>query len=236
MKRTHKNTMFSPKIDSSYAYDFMNSHKRSWSLSEECDSEAYQTSEGAASLTNFSQGQRKRQLLLSPESPDSMASYSSGNQMVLLPEDPFSPGCPKNSIPWHEALDEVALLAAIEEKAQTYASGGSFDFISPYLYTLTCPTVPSSSFSPPEEIQNHPSNQAKPFKCPFCPKSFTRNYDLTRHKSSHQDDRQHTCRKCGRSFNRRDALSRHDLARGCSQTDKLGEIHQDHSHGLVKAR
>lgn len=48
----------------------------------------------------------------------------------------------------------------------------------------------------------------KPYKCPLCPKSFTRNYDLTRHKSSHQDARQHVCAHCGRSFNRRDALTR----------------------------
>ncbi|PLW58586.1 hypothetical protein PCANC_00108 [Puccinia coronata f. sp. avenae] len=57
--------------------------------------------------------------------------------------------------------------------------------------------------------------QDKPYKCTLCPKSFTRNYDLTRHKSSHIDQRQHRCSKCGRSFNRRDALIRHTLVKSC---------------------
>lgn len=136
------------------------------------------------------------------------------------------------------AEDDIALLEAIEEHAATYSPPAPAPYVFP---TLTSPHSSKSGSLP------HPSpsilaladlnlsmqgknalpstSQDKAFKCPICPKSFTRNYDLTRHRSSHQDERQHVCQCCGRSFNRRDALSRHNMLRGCVRNGRIGARH-----------
>lgn len=115
--------------------------------------------------------------------------------------------------------------------------------------TYAAPSVP---VSPVETRANQPLpspstgakstyDREKTYKCNMCPKSrsslcplsrqetedyrlkgFTRNYDLTRHRSSHQDARLHVCRHCGRAFNRRDALVRHNLIRGCARSGPGG--------------
>ncbi|POW10520.1 hypothetical protein PSHT_08745, partial [Puccinia striiformis] len=74
------------------------------------------------------------------------------------------------------------------------------------LLSISEPSPPSqhSKAQQPSPTTAPAPVQDKPFKCSLCTKSFTRNYDLTRHKSSHIDQRQHRCTKCGRSFNRRD--------------------------------
>jgi len=134
-------------------------------------------------------------------------------------------------------IDEIELLSVIEKQAETYSSGpGTESFSSSTAAPLSgawtndsrlLPQPPESHIppsypnppQPPLPSQQPPSlppvAQDKPYKCSLCPKSFTRNYDLTRHKSSHIDQRQHRCSKCGRSFNRRDALIRHTLVKSC---------------------
>ncbi|MBW0507124.1 hypothetical protein O181_046839 [Austropuccinia psidii MF-1] len=129
------------------------------------------------------------------------------------------------------SLDALALLVEIEKQAETYLTGSDDEVENSPTYSISHSGDHLENFRPSQRIKlnsiqnvniknsNHhlinASSQDKPYKCGLCPKSFTRNYDLTRHKSSHQDQRQHVCKTCGRSFNRRDALSRHNLVRGC---------------------
>lgn len=188
-----------------------------------------------------------------------------------------------------KAVDEIALLESIEEQAATYSPSTPINHTTTTTTTTNTtelyPSVllsnpsppinfqlgsssphtvsPTSVPSPSSSVATLPANE-KPYKCPICPKSFTRNYDLqaffhflldsacvqtsetrisshshpsylnylllhlnnsTRHKSSHQDARIHVCRHCGRSFNRRDALSRHNIVRGCGQNGRVGTRH-----------
>ncbi|KAG0149011.1 hypothetical protein CROQUDRAFT_105350 [Cronartium quercuum f. sp. fusiforme G11] len=143
-----------------------------------------------------------------------------------------------------KAEDDVALLMEIEECAETYSPPTS-DSTSPALFSGFVSSVPgmhslrlesppnpqpppnSAHLPSPSQSIVPPPPSEKPFKCPICPKSFTRNYDLTRHKSSHQDERAHVCEYCGRSFNRRDALSRHNVVRGCGQNGRIGTRHKN---------
>ncbi|KAH9818712.1 hypothetical protein DFH28DRAFT_958928 [Melampsora americana] len=133
------------------------------------------------------------------------------------------------------AEDDIALLEAIEEHAATYSPPTPAPYIFSNLTSLPSSKFGSSpqsspssltltDFNLPIQAQNvlRSTSNDKAFKCPICPKSFTRNYDLTRHKSSHQDERQHVCQCCGRSFNRRDALSRHNMLRGCIRNGRIG--------------
>ncbi|EGG00286.1 uncharacterized protein MELLADRAFT_118091 [Melampsora larici-populina 98AG31] len=134
------------------------------------------------------------------------------------------------------AEDDIALLEAIEEHAATYSAPAPAPYVFPGLTSphsskfSSLPQPSPSSLALADlnmtmQSNNNalPSNlHGKAFKCPICPKSFTRNYDLTRHRSSHQDERQHVCQCCGRSFNRRDALSRHNMLRGCARNGRIG--------------
>ncbi|KNZ58752.1 hypothetical protein VP01_1869g3 [Puccinia sorghi] len=126
---------------------------------------------------------------------------------------------------------------AFQFPSETYSSGPGTESLStstvespPGAWTndsRRLPQPPESHISPsyshppqPPRPNHQPPSltslvQDKPYKCSLCPKSFTRNYDLTRHKSSHIDQRLHRCSKCGRSFNRRDALIRHTLVKSC---------------------
>ncbi|KAA1068938.1 hypothetical protein PGT21_006465 [Puccinia graminis f. sp. tritici] len=156
---------------------------------------------------------------------------------------PFLPSWATEPSGWSKqrVTDEMELLSVIEKQAETYSSGPESEaLLTPgaqsqptawinhhhpprqhhSLRVLQPPELIVPSF-PSQPVANLPSPaipaipQEKPYKCSLCPKSFTRNYDLTRHKSSHIDQRQHRCSKCGRSFNRRDALIRHTLVKSC---------------------
>ncbi|KAJ3193813.1 Metallothionein expression activator [Irineochytrium annulatum] len=55
----------------------------------------------------------------------------------------------------------------------------------------------------------------RPFRCDFCPATFSRKHDLRRHtRSLHSEERPHLCMHCSLSFARSDALKRHLAAEG----------------------
>ena len=176
------------------------------------------------------------------ESPsNSFHSSSSSTLTHSQHSSPLQPTTPDHSQPfpsswstepsgWSKPMvtDEMELLAVIEKQAETYSSGPGSDALLTHAQQAAS-IWPTRHHRPPDSnilsLSSHPAGhltsatppavQDKPFKCSLCPKSFTRNYDLTRHKSSHIDQRQHRCSKCGRSFNRRDALIRHTLVKSC---------------------
>ncbi|KAL4989978.1 fungal-specific transcription factor domain-containing protein [Aspergillus falconensis] len=55
--------------------------------------------------------------------------------------------------------------------------------------------------------------------CTFCTRQFSRREHLTRHLSSHVNQRQHQCGSCGKAFNRCDLLTRH-MRISCSMATK----------------
>ncbi|KAJ3315140.1 hypothetical protein HDV04_004281 [Boothiomyces sp. JEL0838] len=67
-----------------------------------------------------------------------------------------------------------------------------------------------------EEPQPLPrKDPSKPFQCPMCTSSFSRNHDLKRHVRIHLGIRPYKCDTCPKSFTRMDALHRHSTVKGC---------------------
>lgn len=65
-------------------------------------------------------------------------------------------------------------------------------------------------FGRKENIKSHVQTHLgdRQFKCPFCKKCFVRQHDLKRHAKIHSGVKPYPCR-CGNSFARHDALTRH---------------------------
>ena len=53
--------------------------------------------------------------------------------------------------------------------------------------------------------QETATDQNRRFKCPQCPSTFTRKYDLNRHQKSHLNRKRFPCGNCGKTLVRRDA-------------------------------
>ncbi|KAJ1655052.1 hypothetical protein IWQ61_005127 [Dispira simplex] len=64
----------------------------------------------------------------------------------------------------------------------------------------------------PYHVQYVPT---RPYKCPTCNQSFSRNHDLKRHIKIHSGIKPHQCQRCGKRFGRSDALKRHSLVKRC---------------------
>lgn len=62
------------------------------------------------------------------------------------------------------------------------------------------------------------------FTCEICSKSFSRNYDLKRHKRMHEGLKPFVCECCLRPFSRQDALQRHLRSDYCSPIRKLASF------------
>ncbi|PVU99508.1 hypothetical protein BB559_000635 [Furculomyces boomerangus] len=56
---------------------------------------------------------------------------------------------------------------------------------------------------------------SRPFKCPTCEQSFSRNHDLKRHIKIHTGIKPYKCKRCNKRFGRSDALKRHSLVKRC---------------------
>ena len=69
------------------------------------------------------------------------------------------------------------------------------------------------------------------FKCDVCMKSFSRQYDLKRHKDSvHRNTSQFLCAKCQKSFNRKDNYVTH--CRKCKIQCKYCDIECENQNAL----
>ncbi|KAI8812282.1 hypothetical protein BJ742DRAFT_673740 [Cladochytrium replicatum] len=66
----------------------------------------------------------------------------------------------------------------------------------------------------------------RPYKCPSCGASFSRQHDLRRHvRSLHSEDRPHHCHHCNLSFARSDALKRHLASEAKRDPGITGPMH-----------
>ncbi|KAJ1977282.1 hypothetical protein H4R34_003643 [Dimargaris verticillata] len=80
--------------------------------------------------------------------------------------------------------------------------------------SMTCSFryMPYNAAGFPYRVQYVPS---RPYKCPTCNQSFSRNHDLKRHVKIHTGLKPHQCQRCGKRFGRSDALKRHSLVKRC---------------------
>ncbi|XP_037906704.1 zinc finger protein 91-like isoform X2 [Hermetia illucens] len=64
---------------------------------------------------------------------------------------------------------------------------------------------------PTERYQHEKSHpkERKPYRCPLCPKSFTRNSERIIHESTHREDQPYRCEQCPQSFRNQTYLRRH---------------------------
>ncbi|KAJ1945798.1 hypothetical protein EC988_005675 [Linderina pennispora] len=98
---------------------------------------------------------------------------------------------------------------------QQYMRSGS---THPYYYSqIPSRYVPYGACPP----IRHFVSPARPFKCPTCEQSFSRNHDLKRHVKIHSGIKPHRCPKCGKSFGRSDALKRHSMVKRCRSSTTI---------------
>ncbi|KAF5686302.1 zinc finger C2H2-type integrase DNA-binding protein [Fusarium circinatum] len=86
---------------------------------------------------------------------------------------------------------------------------------SPHLEPEALPQSDSESVLEPErgvQRRNRSRKGDKPqqFKCPHCPKVYTKRFNLTSHLQSHTDERPFTCDQCTKAFARLSDLTRHE--------------------------
>ena len=67
----------------------------------------------------------------------------------------------------------------------------------------------SSSIASPPSSTHSSSSSALIFVCPDCPRRFTRNSNLTRHKRIHSGQRRFTCLECNKGFMEKHHLTAH---------------------------
>ncbi|XP_055930417.1 Wilms tumor protein homolog [Argiope bruennichi] len=90
------------------------------------------------------------------------------------------------------------------------SSSSVFRSVKKKKYTcLNCSTVFSNSMQLKSHLRKHKG--VKPYKCeyPNCLKHFARNEELTRHRRIHSGYKPYHCNVCGKSFCRKDHLSKH---------------------------
>ncbi|KAH7108063.1 hypothetical protein BKA62DRAFT_5697 [Auriculariales sp. MPI-PUGE-AT-0066] len=99
---------------------------------------------------------------------------------------------------------------------QMMTTGGSsgqpqqtLDASGRYIYA-SWPPPPNPSMSAAVATED------RPFACPLCPKSFSRDNDLKRHIEGHTGDKPYACSKCKNAYARKDALKRHKDTSGHS--------------------
>ncbi|CAG8706516.1 4081_t:CDS:2, partial [Gigaspora rosea] len=75
---------------------------------------------------------------------------------------------------------------------------------------FVCPTC-NQTFSRQHNLKSHAltHSQEKPFQCNVCQHFFRRQHDLKRHMKLHTGEKPYQCTYCKRSFARLDALNRH---------------------------
>ncbi|PVV03907.1 hypothetical protein BB560_001598 [Smittium megazygosporum] len=70
---------------------------------------------------------------------------------------------------------------------------------------------------------------SRPFKCPTCDQSFSRNHDLKRHVKIHTGVKPYKCKRCNKSFGRSDALKRHGMVKRCRMLEKANKLKQENA-------
>ncbi|KAK9719852.1 DNA-binding transcription factor [Basidiobolus ranarum] len=70
-----------------------------------------------------------------------------------------------------------------------------------------CPKSFSRQYNLTSHMRSH--SNLRPYSCGFCPRSFARKHDLQRHTRLHTGSRPYECIACCKGFPRSDALSRH---------------------------
>ncbi|KAL1918636.1 uncharacterized protein VTP21DRAFT_2658 [Calcarisporiella thermophila] len=92
---------------------------------------------------------------------------------------------------------------------QTTPTDSPSESSCPQLRCLFCPKVFSKLYNLKSHMRSHSSE--RPFKCPnkSCDKAFLRRHDCDRHSKLHTGLKPYKCNMCGRSFARMDALGRH---------------------------
>ncbi|KAK3170070.1 hypothetical protein OEA41_009455 [Lepraria neglecta] len=74
-----------------------------------------------------------------------------------------------------------------------------------YILGLPDPNRPASS-DDKKRVQKHPAT----FQCSFCPKKYTRLYNLRSHVRTHTEERPFVCSFCGKAFARQHDRKRHE--------------------------
>ncbi|KAJ5674131.1 hypothetical protein N7462_009570 [Penicillium macrosclerotiorum] len=116
-----------------------------------------------------------------------------------------------------EPLDDLDLDARV--KASVRETGVSNDEINKYIsgpdpkdgkWVCLWHDCDNSRFGRKENIKSHVQTHLddRPYKCDVCDKKFVRGHDLKRHLKTHTGKKPFACR-CGASFARQDALTRH---------------------------
>jgi len=85
--------------------------------------------------------------------------------------------------------------------------------------------------------EHSPEDPRKRYKCPSCPRSFARAYNLKTHMATHDPNRlkPHVCphRSCGRSFSRKHDLGRHLVS--IHRDESITSTHSTKSVGVEKS-
>lgn len=69
-------------------------------------------------------------------------------------------------------------------------------------------------FAQQAHTSQYPASPQRPFSCDMCALSFNRQHDLKRHRDTHTGEKPFLCNGgCGKTFTRKDALKRHQVAR-----------------------
>lgn len=116
-----------------------------------------------------------------------------------------------------EPIDEFDLDARV--KASVRETGVSNDEINKYIsgpdpkdgkWVCLWKDCGNTRFGRKENIKSHVQTHLddRPYKCDVCDKPFVRGHDLKRHLKTHTGKKPFACR-CGASFARQDALTRH---------------------------
>lgn len=116
----------------------------------------------------------------------------------------------------HMQVDSQSQFTHIRSRSPTQAS-----------YTHSAPlAIPRHppSYEQPQAISispQFPATSKRPFTCDLCSFSFNRHHDLKRHRETHTGEKPFFCNGgCGKTFTRKDALKRHQLVKGCGNTDE----------------
>ncbi|KAJ1994723.1 hypothetical protein H4R33_000146 [Dimargaris cristalligena] len=141
----------------------------------------------------------------------------------LPPAATMSPHTPSSSAMSTPSPQSTGFYAA-PDMPPHHPAAQSYLMASPFNPYMTPPTHMNGlnyssplRFNPyhlgaPYRVQYVPS---RPYKCPTCNQSFSRNHDLKRHVKIHSGVKPHQCQRCGKRFGRSDALKRHSLVKRC---------------------
>jgi len=157
---------------------------------------------------------------------------------MRMAEDSYRPAANENTIGHHHTISaspdwswnpyQQSSLPTPYERIQYHTPEvpQPHYFAQPHTPSPDSPTYPI--YSEPESrldsfqtsasaVPSMPRVQLRAFPCEQCDRSFSRAYDLSRHRKTHSEDKhkRHQCATCDKSFTRSDALKRHAVNSQC---------------------